>query len=153
MLIILDAIDLMGRIAAAKRRRAADVLRSFGMSLPQYSLITLARRRGPISPSAAAMELGYDRPTIAVVLRNCVHAGWLARSRSSSDRRSRRLELTGVGEEILDRIEAGRPFAASNFGDPLDILDGEERLAMVQNLERILRRASDIWGPPANKKS
>jgi len=141
----MDAIEMMGRIAASWKRRTGGRLLAFGITLPQYNLIRLARQRGSIKPSTAAEELAIDRPTTTVVLRRCVEEGWLGRSRSTADHRSIRLQLTGAGEELLDRIEATRPFAASAFGDPLDVLDGEERAALLRLLDRVQRRAADIW--------
>ena len=106
MLTIMDEIGLMGLVFFARRRRSAEKIRAFGITLPQFLLVQLARRRGAISPSAAAAELSCDRPTATLVAQKCVSRGWLIRRRSATDRRSSRLELSGEGEELLDRIEA-----------------------------------------------
>ena len=46
----------------------------------------------------------------------------------------------------LDRIEAAKPFEPESFGDPLDVITGEERGTVTRLLDRIERRARDIWG-------
>jgi DNA-binding MarR family transcriptional regulator len=142
----MEAFDLMWRIGAAYRRRAAAALRPFGITFAQYELIAIARRRGALSPSVAAKELGWDRPTLTVVARSCGDAGWLKRSRAGLDRRAARLQLTGAGEEILDRIEAAKPFAVETLGDPLDVISAEERGNLARLLDRVSRRAGDVWG-------
>jgi DNA-binding MarR family transcriptional regulator len=141
-----DAFDAMDRIASGWRRRAGAALKPFGITLAQYELISQARRRGGLSPSAAAAELAWDRPTLTVVARTCLARGWLKRGQSSQDKRSVRIELTGKGEEILDRIEAERPFAGLAFGTPFDVIGAEERTELFRLLDRVSRRAADLWG-------
>ena len=145
MLTIMDEIGLMGLVFFARRRRSAEKIRAFGITLPQFLLVQLARRRGAISPSAAAAELSCDRPTATLVAQKCVSRGWLIRRRSATDRRSSRLELSGEGEELLDRIEAARLFSAASLGDPLDILAPVERAALHSALEKVESRARELY--------
>lgn len=136
---------LMGLVFAAWRRKAAKALLAFGITFQQFQLVRLARRMGAVSLSTAARELGMDRPTLTLVTRKCVERGWLQRSSSVSDRRSSRLALSGEGEELLDRIEAARPFSPESMGDALDVLGSEERAELRRMLDRTLRRARDIY--------
>ena len=142
----MDEIEAMGSVFSARRRRLAERMRVFGITLTQFYLIQLARRRGAISPSAAAAELSCDRPTATLVAQKCISRGWLVRKRSASDRRSSRLVLSGEGEELLDRIEAAKLFALASLGDPLDVLDVEERSVFRSALEKIESRAKELFG-------
>ncbi|MGO8692853.1 MAG: MarR family winged helix-turn-helix transcriptional regulator [Rectinemataceae bacterium] len=151
----MDEIGEMGRIFLARRRRLAQRIRPFGISLDQLHFIRLARRRGAISPSEAARELFCDRPTATVIANNCVAKGWLRRRRSAADHRSARLELSGSGEELLDRIEAAssssdegaEPMGTARgaIGDALDVLGEEERRIFVEALSRVHRRAMELY--------
>jgi DNA-binding MarR family transcriptional regulator len=141
----MDSIRLMGVIQSLWRRRASIALDAFGITPSQFNLIQLARQHGAISPSEAAGELASDRATMTLVARKCVARGWLGRRRSAADRRSCRLSLTGQGEELLDRIEAAHALASQSLGDPLDILDSEERAAFLRALDKVQRRARDIF--------
>ncbi|MDA8409469.1 MAG: MarR family winged helix-turn-helix transcriptional regulator [Treponema sp.] len=141
----LEAIEAMDRIASAWRRRAGERLRPFGITLAQYELIRHLRRHGGLWLSVAAAELDWDRPTMSVVAAACLGSGWIKRHRLVHDRRTARIELTGQGEELLDRIEAVRPFAEASFGDPFDVIGSEERSMMMRLLDRVARRAGDIW--------
>lgn len=136
----------MGAIFLARRRRFSELLRAFEITVPQLHLIQLARRKGPISPSMAAAGLDCDRPTASLIAQKCVARGWLFRRRSELDRRSARLELTGEGEELLDRIEAARILSTASIGDPLDVLGSEERSILIASLEKVESRARGIWG-------
>ncbi len=142
----MEALEMMWRISSSWRRVAAKALRPYGISLAQYELTWLTRRRGGINPSVAAALLGWDRPTLTVVAKASLKAGWIKRNRSRKDRREVSLVLTGAGEELLDRIEAAKPFEAERFGDPFDVVSGEERGTVTRLLDRIERRAGDLWG-------
>jgi DNA-binding MarR family transcriptional regulator len=140
----MNEIALMGLIYALWRRRASRAVTQHGISLNQMQLIQLARRRGSISLSAAAGELFWDRPTTTLVARKCMARKWLARSRSAVDRRSSKLSLTGLGEELLDAIEAERLLSPESLGDPLDVLDMAERAELRRMLDKVQRRALDV---------
>jgi DNA-binding MarR family transcriptional regulator len=140
----MDEIRLMGLTYSRWKRRASQALSAFGITFGQYQLIHLARQRGAIAPSAAAEELGADRPTMTLVARKCVASGWLGRRRFGADRRSCRLSLTGEGEELLDRIEAARALAPESMGDPFDILGTDERSELRRMLDKAERRARDL---------
>jgi DNA-binding MarR family transcriptional regulator len=75
-------MDELARIAAvflARRRKAAEHLREFNITLQQMHLIQLARQKGAITPSAAAEELACDRPTMTLIVEKCLDQGWLAK--------------------------------------------------------------------------
>lgn len=135
----------MGAIFSSRRRKAAERLRSFEITLQQLHLIQLARRRGAISPSAAAAELSCDRPTMTLVAEKCLDRGWLVRRRTDDDHRSYRLELTGEGEELLDAIERARLLSAASLGDPLDVLGPEERKVFTAALAKVAARSSALY--------
>lgn len=141
----MDGIRLMMTVQSLWRKRASVALAEFGITVPQFFLIQFARRRGAIRPSEAAEELASDRPTMTLVARKCVARGWLSRSRVKLDRRSHRLSLTGQGEELLDRIEAARVLSPEAQGDPLDVLDSGERAQFLRALDKVQRRARDLF--------
>lgn len=140
----MDEIVCMSLISSLWKRRASRSLAVFDISLNQLQLIQLARRRGAISPSEAAAELLWDRPTMTLVARKCVAKKWLAVARSRFDRRSSKLSLSGQGEELLDQVEAARALSPESLGDPLDLLDSAERAELRRMLDKALRRAKDV---------
>ncbi len=81
---------------------------------------------------------------MTLVARKCVAKKWLAVMRSRSDRRSSKLSLSGLGEELLDSVEAARALSPESLGDPLDLLDSAERVELRRMLDKVLRRAKDV---------
>lgn len=146
MLTNMDEIGAMGSIFRARLRAQARQARGYGITPAQLSLIRLARRRGPLRLSEAAAELDWAKPACTLVARACVERGWLNRRRSETDRRAARLELSGEGEELLDRLE-GRSQSGPPLPDPLDILGSDERAALRSSLDKVRRRAIDLYGP------
>jgi DNA-binding MarR family transcriptional regulator len=134
----------MGLVFTLWRRSASRALSPHGISFSQLQLIQLARRRGSVSLSTAAAELSWDRPTTTLVARKCLERCWLSLKRSRTDRRSFSIALSGQGEELLDRLEAARVLAAESMGDPLDVLDSEERAELRRALDKVRRRAADV---------
>jgi len=141
----MDGVRLMMVVQSLWRKRAEAALEGFGITLSQFHLIQLARQRGAIRPSDAAAELASDRPTMTLVARKCVTQGWLSQQRVARDRRSYRLSLTGLGEELLDTIEAAHALSPQSLGDPFDVLDSEERAQFLRTLDKVQRRARDIF--------
>jgi len=117
----------------------------FGITFHQFCLVRLAWQMGALNLSAAASELGMDKPTLSLVALKCVKRGWLRRISVVKDKRSIRLGLTGQGEELLDRIDAARLFAPDSMGDALDVLDSDDRSALRRMLDKASRRAKDIF--------
>ncbi len=140
----MDEVGIMGTTYALWRRRASRAIAEYGITLNQLQLIQLARRRGAISPSAAAAELFWDRPTTTLVVRKCVQRLWLSLKPSRSDRRSSTLSLAGPGEELLDKLEVSRALYPEELGDPLDVLDMAERAEFRRMLDKVGRRAADV---------
>jgi DNA-binding MarR family transcriptional regulator len=142
----MDEISEMGTIFLLRRRFLGERLRGYGISVKQLQLIRIARRRGSVSPSDAALEMFCDRPTASVIVKNCLGKGWLRRRKSRSDGRSQVLVLSGAGEELIDRIdrmEASRPAA---LAEALESLEPAERAQFRAALDKVLVRASAIYG-------
>lgn len=137
-------MNRLGMLFSRWRRRASYALAPYGITFAQFQLIRLVRFRGALAPSAAAFELGSDRPTITLVARTCLARGWLEKKSTPGDRRSFRLVLSGNGEELLDRIEVDSSLSPQLLGDPLDVLDSEERAAFLRIIDRVERRSRDI---------
>lgn len=140
----MNEVSMMGNISSLWQRRANRALLAFDITLSQYNLILLARRKGAISLSAAAAELRWDKPTMTLVARKCVAKGWLSMKRVMADKRSTKVSLTGQGEEVLDRVESARVLWPQVLGDPLDILDPSERSELRRMLDKVERRSRDV---------
>ncbi|MDH3195709.1 MAG: MarR family winged helix-turn-helix transcriptional regulator [Hyphomicrobiales bacterium] len=79
-------------------------LKPAGITTPQFTLLTLLEKRGPISLSPLAGALGMDRTTLTRNLKPLQRDGLVA-SASGDDRRVRLLDLTAAGRSRLRAAE------------------------------------------------
>ncbi|HEY9055497.1 MAG TPA: MarR family transcriptional regulator [Rectinemataceae bacterium] len=128
------------------RRRVGQELQAYGITFHQYMLVRMVWSKRDLTLSAAALELGMDKPSMSLVARKCLASGWLERRASTSDKRAYRLSLTGKGEELLDRIDAEGRLLPGAIPDALDILDSAGKADLRRLLDRVARRARDLYG-------
>jgi DNA-binding MarR family transcriptional regulator len=102
----------------------------------QYAALhTLARNPGVDQATLAGM-IAYDKVTIGGVLSRLEARGLIERGVSATDRRSRTLQITPQGEQMLEQI-SGPVMKAQ--GDMLRGLSQEE----TEIFMRLLRKATD----------
>jgi DNA-binding MarR family transcriptional regulator len=91
------------RAARALGRRFDEVLRPFGLTNGQFSLLMSLNRPEPAPMGPVASLLGMDRTTLTAALKPLERRGLLKTSQDPSDRRNRILKLTDEGQELLAR--------------------------------------------------
>jgi DNA-binding MarR family transcriptional regulator len=89
------------RAARALARRFDEVLRPFGLTNGQFSLLMSLNRPMPPPMAPVASLLAMDRTTLTAALKPLERRGLVKVSHNTSDRRSRILTLTGKGENLL----------------------------------------------------
>ena len=95
-------IGYLLRQAQAAFRLAGDAaLADLGLTLPQFTLLTLTGAYGPVSGAALA-RLSFQTPqTVDAVLKNLARAGLVARTPDPQHGRILRAALTATGETRL----------------------------------------------------
>jgi len=91
------------RAARALGRRFDEVLRPFGLTNGQFSLLMSLNRPEPPPMGPVASLLAMDRTTLTAALKPLERRGLVKIMRDSSDRRNRILKLTDEGEQLLVR--------------------------------------------------
>jgi DNA-binding MarR family transcriptional regulator len=91
------------RAARALGRRFDEVLRPFGLTNGQFSLLVSLNRPEPPPMGPVASLLAMDRTTLTAALKPLERRGLVKVSADPSDRRSRILILTDKGQELLVR--------------------------------------------------
>jgi len=89
------------RAARALSRRFDEVFRAFGITSGQFSLLNALNRPEPPSLGAVAELLAMDRTSLTANLKPLQRDGLVAVEADSSDRRIKRLALTGAGRRVL----------------------------------------------------
>ena len=89
------------RAARTITRRYDAALRPSGLTLGQFSILTMTAAAGPISIGALAARLGMDRTTMTRDLAPLQRRGLLESLADPKDRRSRKLGATAEGRRLL----------------------------------------------------
>jgi DNA-binding MarR family transcriptional regulator len=89
------------RAARALARRFDDVLRPFGLTSGQFSLLMSLNRPGAPTMGEIAQLLALDRTTLTANLKPLERRKLLKVVVDAKDRRNRRLEITDAGRDAL----------------------------------------------------
>ena len=89
------------RAARSLARRFDEALRPFELTNGQFSLLMSLNRPVPPPMGPVASLLAMDRTTLTAALKPLERRGLVKISPDPTDRRSRILQLTGKGEQLL----------------------------------------------------
>ena len=129
------------RAARAVARQFDQALRPFDLTNGQFSLLMSLNRPQPAPMKSVASVLAMDRTTLTAALKPLERRGLVTIAQDPDDRRSRLLELTQAGHDLLaeafplwqqTHAEIERPFAPGE----VDQLRGQLRVLSVDPAER-----------------
>jgi DNA-binding MarR family transcriptional regulator len=124
-------------------RLLADATGSVGAAAGSSSdcaaLVTLLAHPGP-SVGWLGEVLGLTSSGVTRLVERLVRAGWVQRSAGGQDARSRRLELTGVGTSLAERVLAGRHAVLSRA---LAALSPSEQATLEELLGKMVASLTD----------
>lgn len=89
------------RAARAVARRYDEILRPVGLTNGQFSLLMSLHRPEPPTMGQVSSVLAMDRTTLTANLKPLERRGLVSVKVDETDRRSRRLQLTDTGRELL----------------------------------------------------
>ena len=117
-----------------QERRLEERLRGLGLTRLTWCVLLAVNNEGLRQPSEIADFIGIDRPSTSRALRQMETAGWVARRDGTPDRRTRSVELTPAGVELL---RAATPVAAENSRHFLSKLDPGEAETLARLLAKL----------------
>ena len=138
------------QIVAAIRQivRAVDLhsrrlLETHGLTGPQLATLQEAMRLEAASPSTLARAVHVGPATMTGILQRLERRGLVVRTRSDTDRRSVRIEVTEAGRRLL---ESEPSLLQVRFREALERLEPWERLLILSTLQRVasLMGAADL---------
>jgi DNA-binding MarR family transcriptional regulator len=91
------------RAARSLARRFDEVLRPFGLTNGQFSLLMSLNRPQPPPMGPVAALLAMDRTTLTAALKPLERRGLVRIDKDVADRRNRILKLTTKGESLMGR--------------------------------------------------
>jgi DNA-binding MarR family transcriptional regulator len=89
------------RAARALARKFDEVLRPYGLTSGQFSLLMSLNRPAPPTMKDVAELLAMDRTTLTAALKPLARNGWVKVTPDKIDKRSKRLLLTAAGSAVL----------------------------------------------------
>ncbi|WP_415404597.1 MarR family winged helix-turn-helix transcriptional regulator [Tateyamaria sp. SN3-11] len=89
------------RAARSMARRFDEVLRPYGLTHGQYSLMMALNRPDQPKLGEVAQFLAMDRTTMTANIKTLEKRGWVRVVPDPKDRRNRRLTLTDAGRDVL----------------------------------------------------
>ena len=128
--------QLLFRLWRANHTRAAEVLRSVGLTTALFALLNVINAREGAIQQELGSALGIDRSTMVSLIDELESAGLASRRPSARDRRAREIAITPKGRRLLKRA---RVLIAQAENEVLGGLSAEER----RELKALLRRALD----------
>ena len=102
----------------------------------QYAALVAVGSHPGIDATRLSEIIYFDRSTIGDVLDRIESKGWILREYTSSDRRIKRLELSSLGQEVLQHVEPGIRRVQDRLLAPLTA-------AEVKTLVRLLGKMAD----------
>jgi DNA-binding MarR family transcriptional regulator len=116
-----------------------DLLDPLGLTHPQYLVMLALWERDPRSVRAIADELRLDSATLSPLLKRLEAAGYLRRTRSTTDERQLEVALTTAGRALRDRARAVPVAVAERLGWPVARLEAlkDELTALLDVIDTV----------------
>ena len=112
----------------------APLLHPFGLTYPQYLVLSSLNARDDQTVGQLGVELRLESNTLTPLLKRMEGAGWLRRSRDGKDERQVRLSLTEEGRALAARASGVPAAFAERTGLPLsDLADLRDILAALRD--------------------
>jgi len=128
---------LLTRLSRVVYRRATDDV--LGMSLKEYSALSLLREQPNVSQQAFCEAVHLDPNNCVLLLNSLEAAGLVERRRDQADRRRHIVVLTPRGRKALEQADRA---LESVEDEVLDALTRDERAALRDLLLRAARGAA-----------
>ena len=116
-----------------------EPLGKLGLTYPQYLVMVVLWERDTHTVKSLAEALQLDSSTLTPLLKRLETAGWVSRTRDSSDERVVRIELTAAGKALRRPVSAIQKGVACRTKLPQD-----EFVALRQQLHALAETMTDL---------
>jgi DNA-binding MarR family transcriptional regulator len=118
-----------------------------GLSTPQYRVLDMIYH-GVDKPAELAKMLDVSPPAISSIIFRLEEGGYVSRGHSGEDRRRVVLELTGMGKDVVHRVNAKRRKLINTV---LDRMDAGEIRRLESSLDAFTTSYLQIKGKESPK--
>lgn len=115
-----------------------ELLDRFGLSESRYIILMFLRRADSkmLLPSDIAVKLGARRPTVSKLLKGMEQAGHVVKIVSDLDKRSVYFQITGSGEQILQKFIPESFLAVKNLFNYFEESDFDQLAVLLDKVKR-----------------
>jgi DNA-binding MarR family transcriptional regulator len=112
-----------------------------GLSMPQFSILMQLHHKGACGISDISERFDITNAAASQLVEKLVHAGYLKREEDPNDRRSKLLNLTPKGTDLIQQGFEGR----HRWMDELvKNLSAEEKVKVSEALEILTEKAKEV---------
>lgn len=129
---------VVGRLDRALRRHLEEVLRPFGLTVPQYTALSVLRARGGLSNAQLARRSFITPQSMSEVVTALVQKGLVRREAHPTHGRILRTELTAAGSAVLARCDEAVDGVEEQMLRELSTRERERLLAHLKSCVRML---------------
>jgi DNA-binding MarR family transcriptional regulator len=129
---------VLGRADFALRRRLGEVLSPLGLTLPQYTALSVLRRRDGLSNAQLARRTLIAPQSMMTVIAALQEKGLITRVPDPAHGRILRTLLTAGGSRRLEAAEEAVDAVESEMLQGLSATDGERLLDDLKSCVRML---------------
>lgn len=113
-----ELVHSIKRLSVLMNQRIDDILKAHGMARSQFQVLYLINKSGKLTQKKLLEILKVEPATLSGLIGTLEHKDFVKRSITDKDRRSKSLELTKSGYEIIAKIpHPGLLVEASMFRD------------------------------------
>lgn len=124
----------LSRCANTINQDLNKILLPFGIAIEQRATLEIIKFETDVTQTIIANILGKDKTTICRTLNALEKKGFITRNDSHNDKRSKTIQLTSEGEEILQQTHT----TISAFRQQLnDKLSPEELASLFNSLDKL----------------
>ena len=142
------------RLAKLVEKRTEAVLRPFGLTIWKFDVLATLRRHGcDLSPGELMAATMLSSGAMTNRLDRLEADGLISRRPDPSDRRGVRVELSGTGRELVDRVIEARFAEALSIESSLEPDEAEELARLLAKMERGLAELQPVEGQVSRRLS
>ena len=128
---------VVGRLDRALRREISTLVAPHGLTVPQYTALSILRDRAGLSNAQLARRSYVTPQSMNEVIAKLERDGLVARSPAANHGRVLEMTLTRAGRDVLERCEAA---VTEMEGRMLADLDDDDRAQLLKALKECVHR-------------
>lgn len=130
---------LVGRLDHVLKQRLRDSLAPCGLSVPQYTALSVFRAHGSLSNAQLATRTMISPQSANEMVKQMEEKGWIARTPDPAHGRIIQISLTAAGQRVLASCDA---HVAETERQMFPDLDDEQRATLQAQLRGAVRALS-----------